>query len=129
MISKISKYRPSIFQSKLDFSGTREMILPGEWAYERSVLRGIILFIVALAFLYIYFVTASVLNVIASREARQSITKLQGSIGTLEQEYFALSQKATLAEGERIGLTRVASPQYVYRPGNVGTATIASNAI
>lgn len=132
---KISKYRPSIFQSKLDFSAPREMVLPGEWHHERTVMHSIGAALVLSAMLYLYFVSASILNVMQRKEALAQLTRLEGSIGSLEQELFALSQTATPEAGSRLGLQPVSRTQYVYRPTSVtaqaqpGAATIATNAI
>lgn len=127
---KISKYRPSIFQGKLDFSSAhRGVSLSLEHPAERLVLRVLSIALLALVCGYLYFVSASVLNVIARKEALARVVVIQGSIGGLEQEYFKLSQSVTAQTGEALGLSPVGQPKYVYRPGNVGAATIARNEI
>ena len=74
-IQKISKYAPSIFQGKLDFSSVqRDVSLSLEHPVERAALR--ILSIVLLVAIcgYLYFVSASILNVIARKEAQPDDT-------------------------------------------------------
>jgi len=127
---KISKHMPSIFQGKLDFSARRDTFsLTAEHPAERTLLRIIFAGLIVLACAYLYFVTASVLNVIASREALAQVTDIEGKIGSLEQRYFALSQAISPQAGETIGLVPVGQTQYIYRPGNIGAATIARNEI
>jgi hypothetical protein len=128
-LQKISKYKPSIFQGRMDFSPVSGMSFTAEHPMERLMLRAACLMLVVLLFGYLYFVTASVLNVMARKEAMAKITNIQGSIGSLEQQYFALSQGLTPQEGETLGLSHVSQTQYVYRPGNVGAVTIARNEI
>lgn len=100
-----------------------------EHPFERIAIRVLSLTLVMLVGGYLYFVSASVLNVIARKEALAQTTKIQGVIGGLEQQYFTLSQEVSPATGALLGLTPVQDTQYVYRPGNVGAATIARNAI
>ena len=120
---KISKYRPSIFQGKFDFS------LSMEHPIERLIFRALTVFLIALVCGYLYFVSASVLNVIARKDALAQVAVIQGSIGGLEQQYFKLSQAVTPQSGQALGLSPVGQPKYVYRPGNVTSATIARNEI
>ena len=129
---KISKYKPSIFQGKLDFaSGHHGISLSIEHPLERTIVRALIAILIALMCGYLYFVSASVLNVMARKEALGHIAKLQGTIGGSEQQYFTLSHAISPSAGASLGLRPLAKTQYVYRPGNVGTAaaTIARNDI
>ena len=127
---KISKYKPSIFQGKFEFSaGSGQVSLSLEHPRERLILQTLGVILVALICGYLYFVTASVLNVMARREALASVDAIQGQIGSAEQQYFALSQDVTPQEGAALGLVPISNTQYVYRPGNIGAATIARNEI
>lgn len=129
---KISKYRPSLFQGKFDFSlagqaGRRGFSLAYEHPMERLMQSGLFAVLIFLACLYLYFITATVLNVIARKDALGKVARIQGSIGGLEQEYFALSGEVNPASAKGLGLAPVSNTSYVYRPGNVGAATIAGN--
>ena len=129
-IHKISRYAPSIFQGKLDFSSVqRDVSLSLEHPVERVVLRILSIVLLAAICCYLYFVSASILNVIARKEALTRISVIQGSIGGLEQHYFKLSSGVTATSGEALGLAPITKQHYVYRPGNVGAATIARNEI
>ena len=129
-IHKISKYAPSIFQGRLDFSSARGGIsLTLEHPAERLALRILVLALVFVMCAYFYFIAASILNVIARKEALTKVTMIQGSIGGREQQYFELTKGITPQDGPELGLTPVAKKAYVYRPGNVGAATIARNEI
>ncbi|MHB1086878.1 MAG: hypothetical protein ACYCZ0_03980 [Minisyncoccota bacterium] len=69
-LKSISKYRPSIFQTSLDFSSARKsMTLAVEHPYESAFLRALMLILLVLCAGYLYFVGASVLNIIARKEA------------------------------------------------------------
>ena len=125
---KISKYKPSILQGKFEFSAGSPLSLSLEHPRERFLLRALGVALLALICMYLYFVTASVLNVIARKEALAQVTNIQGSIGALENRYLALSEGITPEEGKALGLKPVAKTQYVYRPGNVDPATLARNA-
>jgi hypothetical protein len=127
--SKISKYAPSVLQGKIDFTSVAEMSFGGERSLERLTLRILVVFVVFLACTYLYFVTASVLHVMARREALSRIDAVQGSIGSLEQQYFSLSQGITPDVGQTIGLAPAQKTSYVYRPGTIGSATIVRNEI
>ncbi len=129
-IHKISKHVPSIFQGRLDFaSGKHGISLSIEHPLESAVLRVLFLALFVLIGGYLYFVSASILDVIARKEALSHIAKIQGSIGGLEQEYFTLSKAISSKSGERLGLAPVSEQVYVYRPGNVGAVTMARDEI
>ena len=78
---------------------------------------------------YLYFVTASILNVIARKEALAHVSVIQGTIGGSEQRYFELSKGISPDSGVALGLAPIGKQAYVYRPGNIGAATIAHNEI
>ena len=128
---KISKYKPSVFQGRFDFSASAGASLTVEHPVERHVVRILSVVLVALICGYLYFVSASVLNVMSRRDALAHIAQIQGSIGGLEQQYFTLSHGVSPTAGAGLGLAPVSATHYVYRPGNVGAAaaTIARNAI
>ena len=104
-------------------------ILSVEHPYEYAILRALFVALGVMAFLYLYLVSISVLNVIAQREADQASAKLESKIGALEGEYFALSEKITPEYATEIGLAPISANSYVYRPGSVGVAVVAQNAI
>lgn len=126
---RISKYRPSLFQGKFDFAGSRGVSLTHEHPVENFLQKGLIGVLVLLACLYLYFVTTTVLNVIARKDALTNVARIEGSIGALEQKHFALAQSLDASSASSVGLTEVSEMSYVYRPGNVGAATIVRNEI
>jgi len=127
---KISKYKPSALQGRLDFSPVAQLSFKAEHSLERVAFQAICVLLVALACGYLYFVTASVLHVMARREAIAHITNIQSTIGSLEQQYFALSQDLTPQVGSTLGLAPVSKINYVYRQGTtMGAATMARNEI
>jgi hypothetical protein len=128
----ISHLKPSIFQGRLDFdavSKKRTSALAIEYPAERVAFVLFAVVLGVLVFAYFYFVVASVLNVISRKEADASATTLQESIGSLEGQYFALSQSLTPQEASDMGLAPVKETQYVYRPGNAAEVASAVHAI
>ena len=130
-LAKISRYRPSVFQAKMDFSAVKSSFsLTAEHPAERIVFRalGAVLFVLLCG--YFYFVSASVLNIIARKEADAKSATLQTSVAQMEQRYFALRDSVTPQEAASLGLSRVSDTQYVYVPGNAASAgTVAVDAI
>ena len=130
-LTKISKYRPSVFQAKMDFSAVKEgFSLTIEHPMESVVFRtlGIVLFVLLCG--YFYFVSASVLNIIARKEADTKSAVLQSSLAQMEQRYFALRDSVTPQEASSLGLSQVKNAQYVYVPGNAASAgMVAADAI
>ena len=136
---KISKHIPSVFQGSFDFSGGRSISLSIEHPVEATILRSLVALVVILLCAYLYFVSLSVLNVIARKEALAGISKFQSSISGMEQQYFALSETVKPSEGTYLGLSPLTNITYAYRPGNTaaalthkpgqGQATIGGNAI
>jgi hypothetical protein len=113
----------------MDFSGVASLSFTAEQSFERVALKVMFAILVVLGCMYLYFVTSSILHVMGRREALAKVNDIQGSIGSLEQQYFALSQAISPSEGASLGLTPVADVSYVYRPGTIGAATIARNDI
>lgn len=100
-----------------------------EHPFEQTALKALVAVLGLSICAYLYFVCASVLNVMAQREANRTAQASETSIGTLEQQYFALSHEVTEENAEIIGLVPIAKTDYVYRPGPVGVASVSSNAI
>ncbi len=128
-VLKISKYKTSVLQGKFEFiAGSQAVSIALEHPRERILTRVLGATLVVLFALYLYFVSASILNVMARREALVQIDTINGNIGMLEQHYLDLTSAITPQEGAKLGLAPVASTQYVYRPGVIGVATMAHNA-
>lgn len=128
----ISKLKPSIFQGKLDFetvSKQQSRVLAVEYPAERIMFALLLTVLGILFFAYFYFVIGSVFNVIGEKQADAASANLQGSIATLEQQYFSLSQALTPEAASAMGLAPVQSTQYVYRPGNAAAAASPIHAI
>jgi len=123
-IQRISKYAPSIFQGRLELSThVRGAAFAIEHPFERNAFRILLVLLALAAALYIYFVGASILNVIARKEAMRTTANLASSVAELEKQYFALAKGITPEEGQRLGLSAVSETSYVRTPGGVA-ATI-----
>ncbi len=129
-IQKISKYAPSIFQGRFSFAAQRTTFsFTAQHPLERSVFRMLMGVLLVLACAYVYFVGATILNVIAKKDALAQTAALATAVSTLEREYFSLSQKVGPEDGIRLGLSPVSDTAYVHRPGNAAAATIERNDI
>lgn len=128
---KISKHIPSVLQGSLNFAPGRSISWTIEHPLEQTAFRWMVALVVVFLCAYLYFVSLSVLNVIARKEALSEIAKLQTSTSDMEHDYFALSQGVVPSEGESLGLSPISAISYVYRSGNTAMAgqTIAANAI
>ncbi len=123
---KISKHAPSLFQGRLNLTAVSKprTALAVEYPVERVILRALIAALLVLAFCYLYFVSASVINIMARKEAMSRSAAIDASIGDLEADYFALTGEITPSSAMAIGLTPIQSTDYVDRPGTVGMADI-----
>ncbi len=124
---KISKYRPSIFQASLDFSATRRgMSLSVAHPLENTALKTLFAVLVVFLCAYLYFVGASVLNIMARKEASVNTQRLQSSVAVMEQEYFALGKSVDAETAGHLGLAPVSGTSYVYRTGNAAAAGVVA---
>ena len=104
-------------------------ILTVEHPFESLAFQALVGVSFVLIFSYIYFVSASVLNIIVRKEAVAEAAQISTAIGNSEQKYFAMSQGVTLEAGAVLGLAPVSKTAYVYRPGTVGQAATLRNEI
>ena len=89
---------------------------------ENLALRFLFLALTVCILGYVYFVSVSIMNVIAHKEALAASESLQGEVGDLEEQYFALSKNVTPESGVHLGMTPTSDTTFVRRPGTVGTA-------
>lgn len=100
-------------------------ILSLEYTFERIAFRVLFAVLGIILCGYLYFVGASVLNIIARKEATRSSVAMQSSIAGLEKQFFALSESVTPETGSSLGLAPVNDTDYVYRPGATASLTPA----
>lgn len=103
-------------------------ILSLEYSYERVAFRALFALLGIILCGYLYFVGASVLNIIARKEASRSSVAVQSSIASLEKQYFVLSEAVTPGTGATLGLSQLQETDYVYRPGATASADSAAAA-
>jgi len=96
---------------------------------ERAILKLLVVALMTFLGAYVYFVSASVLNVIARKEALAQTATLSSTLSLLERDYYAAAAAVTPSVGERLGLVPISNTQYVYRPGTIGAARVVSNGI
>lgn len=122
-LQKISKYRPSIFQGNLQFSGgSGSVSLSVEHPFESALFRVLCAGLFVCLAGYLYFVSATVLNIMARKEANIESARIQGSLADLEQQYFALSESVDRHTATSLGLTSLDGANYVYVPGSTASA-------
>ena len=122
---RISKYIPSSSQAKLNLFVTEKRVsLAHEHPYEVHMRQVLFAVLTLMICAYLYFVAASVLNIMARKEANTAVFALQSAISQMEGEYFALSHSMEPEHGARIGLAPVEATHYVYRPGNAASALV-----
>ncbi|KKW20110.1 MAG: hypothetical protein UY63_C0001G0015 [Parcubacteria group bacterium GW2011_GWA2_51_10] len=100
----------------------RISILSIEHPFERLLLRALLVIFVGLIFAYLYFVGASILHIIARKDALTQSAAISTAIGNHERDYFALSKNLTAESGGQFGLRPVGEVAYVNRPGTLGLA-------
>jgi hypothetical protein len=129
-VQKISKYRPSALQGTLHFEVSRPRAgLAVEHPYEARAFSILLIALGVFIAAYLYFVTASVLHVMARTEATNEVQAIDASIGDLEQQYLALSETVSPQEAPSLGLSPVSNISYVYRPGTEALRTVEPNTI
>lgn len=89
---------------------------------EEQVLRVLGLALGACVFAYVGFVSFSIMNVIAYREAVAETESLRTELGLLEQEYFELSKGVHEDLAVNLGLVPVSDRSFVRVPGALGSA-------
>jgi len=114
-LQRISRYRPSILQGKLEFA-PRGASLISEHPLEQKLFIALLGTLCILGCAYLYLVSASILNIMARKEAGAQIVRLQGEIATLESSYFALDKNLDAADAKSLGLVVVEETRYVYVP-------------
>jgi hypothetical protein len=121
-LQKISKYRPSVLQGRLELATTHgRFSLSVEHPAEQRIFRILCALLAVLIAGYLYFVSASILNIMAGREAEASLAQVQSAIASLEQQYFALDEGVDQSIASSLGLTALKDTQYVYVPGNAAS--------
>lgn len=124
--------RKAISSLQIPFSNKthrRNSVFVGALPSEENATRILSFMLAILVFAYISFVSFSIVNVIARKEANDQATALRSVVGTLERDYFALSETVGAANGDSLGLAPVSDTQYIHRPGTVGAALGVRNEI
>jgi hypothetical protein len=104
-------------------------LMTAEHPYEALVLRSLFAVLAILVCAYLYFVSSSVLNVIARKEAAAAAVKTESNVGVLEQQYLALTHGVTPEQGLAMGLQPIKSATYVRRMDAVGVVSSDTHAI
>jgi len=98
-----------------------------EYEFEKRMRNSVLIMIGLCAFGYVYFVSTSVLNIIARKDAHTQIAQLESTIGSLESEYFSLSSAISEDNAQSMGLVPVSSKNFVTRISVHASANTSSN--
>jgi hypothetical protein len=98
-----------------------------EYVLEKRMRHFVLMLIGFCAFGYVYFVSTSVLNIIARKDAHTQITQVESAIGTLESEYFYLSSAISQDAAKDLGLVPVLRKNFVTRTSIHASAKSSSN--
>ena len=80
------------------------------------LLRRVTIGLIILSFFgYVYFVSSTVINIIAGKEANTHTASLTSSIAELESEYFARTNEISKQTSESLGLVPVGEKHFVTR--------------
>jgi len=106
----------SVFQAYLPFKSripSRQVAVSLQ--LEKSLLFAVGVLLILLAFLYSYFVMASVSHVVMREDVQYETEKLSGSVARLEQKYLATSIHITEAMALSSGFERISKQTFVER--------------
>lgn len=71
---------------------------------------------------YMYFVSASIVNVVVREETEQRVQETRSAIGALEREYLKVRQDITLAHAESAGFVAVSQKTYATKTHMAGVS-------
>lgn len=97
--------------------------LTREHPREVLVRRVVIAFLIATAALYAILISASVLHVIARKEATSNMVAVAANIASLEQQYFSLSSIVKADKATDMGLVSLSDKDFVTRTVHLGLST------
>ena len=100
-----------------------------EHPYERAAFRLLAGLVAIFAVGYMYFVAASVLNVMARTAYDRQSVAIEGDIGMLEQRYLYLTSAVRQDAAQEFGLVPVNETSYVYRPGPSASLPVKNDVI
>ena len=98
------------------------MVLHTSYFREDIVTRVLMGLVAVLVISYVTFVSMTIVNVIARKEALEKMTETSSLIAQLEHDYFARTESLTVAQADERGLAPVVDKQYVQRLTAVGIA-------
>lgn len=103
----------------------RVVAFPGEEAIIRFLCTALLCCIGA----YAYFVSLSIMNVIAAREATLASERLRSEVSLLEEEYFKLVRGITPESAGHLGMSPLSHISFVREIGAVGAVTMSPDAL
>jgi hypothetical protein len=89
--------------------------------FEQKCFWGLMACIVAFACLYMYFICASIVNVIERGQIEKDIAATSAHIGDLEAQYLAKKESIDYGYAQRLGFVPAPAPQYIAR-ANTGSS-------
>lgn len=106
----------SVFQAHLPFkSRLPERTATVSLAFEKHALFALGGLLIALAFIYSYFIMMSVSHVVARENVQYEAEQLSGNVARLEQQYLAASVHITESAALASGFERTSKQVFVER--------------
>ncbi len=88
--------------------------------FGKRILEALLFLLAFLAFLYIYFVSSSIITVIVREEVNGNIVTVSSTIGELESKYLALKNEITVEYAYSHGFSDISSKSYTPRVSTIG---------
>ncbi|SRR5258708_4719463 len=82
---------------------------------EKRIFWSLIAALVAVFCMYVYFINATVMNIVGRQAADREITAVNSKIASLESRYLALSNTITPAYAASLGFIETKGEQYAVR--------------
>jgi hypothetical protein len=92
--------------------------------HDRRIFWVLALLLIACLSFYIYFLSVSVVSVIARKTAEQATVRLSADVSMLESEYVVLDRVINLSLAHERGFSDITAPRYISQNTEGGTLTL-----
>ncbi len=82
---------------------------------ERKVFWSFLILVILFASLYMYFISASIVNVVLRKEIEGDIITTHSEVGELESRYLGLENNITMDRAFAMGFVKLADKKFVTR--------------
>lgn len=108
------------------YATARTVHLSHDEHFLEPILRRVLVVVAALAIAaYIYCVSASVVHIIARKDAEVALARTSSSVALLESKYFDLSSKVTREHATDLGLVPIDDARFIARTVRTAQASVS----